>query len=70
MRGGSPTVKVASCSRWEYRFRPVSGRKEKPIPSHIDVQGGEKLKPVRPVEVERLNQIGFVVDLDDWRTIE
>lgn len=43
--------------------------KWKPIPSHIDVQGGEKLTPIKPVETERL-AITAVVDSDDWRTIE
>lgn len=43
--------------------------KERPIPSHIDVQGGEKLKPITPVETERL-QLAGVVDTDDWREIE
>lgn len=56
-------------SHWS-PYKPGYVPKEKPIPSHIDVQGGEKLKPVRPVEVERLNQVGFVEDSDDWRAIE
>ena len=42
--------------------------KWKPIPSHIDVQGGEKLKPMTPAEEERLLTAG--ADSDDWRTIE
>ncbi len=41
-------------SHWS-PYKPGYVPKEKPIPSHIDVQGGEKLKPVRPVEVERMN---------------
>jgi len=43
--------------------------KEKPIPSHIDVQGGEKLKPIKPVETERLVMTAGA-DSDDWGTIE
>lgn len=43
--------------------------KWKPVPSHIDVQGGEKPKPIKPVEVERaLMTTG--ADVEDWGLIE
>lgn len=43
--------------------------KDKPIPSHIDVQGGENLKPLSPAEEERLLMTAGV-DSDDWGMIE
>lgn len=44
--------------------------KWKPIPSSIDVQGGEKLKPITPAETERIYMTAGVDMSDDWRTIE
>lgn len=41
----------------------------KPIPSHIDVQGGEDLKPLSPVEAERLMMTSGR-DSEDWGMIE
>lgn len=41
----------------------------KPIPSHIDVQGGEPLQPIKPREIEKL-ATAAQVDSDDWRDIE
>lgn len=43
--------------------------KEKPIPSHIDVQGGDDLKPIKPVETERL-ATAAMADSEDWGMIE
>lgn len=42
---------------------------ERPIPSSIDVQGGETLKPMTPAEEERLMMTAGV-DTDDWGAIE
>jgi hypothetical protein len=43
--------------------------KWKPVPSQIDVQGGEALKPMTPAETEQL-ATAAMVDSDDWGTIE
>lgn len=43
--------------------------KWKPVPSQIDVQGGEALKPMTPAETEQF-ATATMVDSDDWGTIE
>lgn len=43
--------------------------KERPIPSHIDVQGGAPLPPIKPWEIEKI-AAGILEDTDDWRDIE
>lgn len=50
-------------------YRPGYVPKERPIPSHIDVQGGAPLPPIKPWEVEKL-ATAALVDSDDWRDIE
>lgn len=50
-------------------YKPGYVPKERPIPSHIDVQGGAPLPPIKPWEVEKI-AIGILDDSDDWRDIE
>ena len=50
-------------------YQPGYVPKWKPIPSHIDVQGGETPKSIKPVETERMN-VAAVEDSDDWGSIE
>ena len=50
-------------------YKPGYIPKERPIPSHIDVQGGPPLPGIKQLEVEKL-AIWIQRDSDDWRDIE
>ena len=50
-------------------YRPGYVPKEKPIPSHIDVQGGATLPPIKPWEWEKL-VTASLEDSDRWEDIE
>lgn len=65
---GRKHKRINLSSAWS-PYKPGYVPKWKPIPSHIDVQGGEKLKPIKPAETERL-ATAALVDSDDWRQIE
>lgn len=55
-------------SHWS-PYKPGYEPKWKPIPSHIDVQGGAPLPPIKPWEVEKL-ATAALTDSDDWRDVE
>jgi hypothetical protein len=61
--------KGGNLSRAWSPYKPGYVPKERPIPSHIDVQGGEALPPIKPWEVEKL-ATAAMYDSDDWGDIE
>lgn len=55
-------------SHWS-PYQPGYVPKERSIPSHIDVQGGETLPPIKPREWEKL-VTAALEDSDSWEDIE
>lgn len=61
--------KAGKLSSYWSPYHPGYVPKEKPIPSHIDVQGGATLHPIKPWEWEKL-VTAALEDSDRWEDIE